>query len=63
MSKLYITIIILNIILILKIVPLNFFSLPIIKRMITTEQYQKIFINYDITIKLSKYNSKDIDKE
>ena len=63
MSKSYITIIILNIILILKIVPLNFFSLPIIKRIITKEQYQKIFINYNITIKLSKYNSKDIDKE
>ena len=64
MSKTYIIIFVINIILIILLLPLNnIFSLPIIKRIITPEQYQKLFINYDIAIKLPKNNINEKEEE
>ena len=64
MSKTYIIIFVINIILIILLLPLNnIFSLPIIKRIITSEQYQKLFINYDIAIKLPKNNINEKEEE
>ena len=64
MSKTYIIIFVINIILIILLLPLNnIFSLPIIKRIITPEQYQKLFINYDIAIKLPKNNINENEEE